>query len=370
MQRPPRNFPLLLTWCLLAVTSVSAAETTWQTSQPGWVYEFPRDHGSHPDFKTEWWYFTGNLQTADGREFGYQLTFFRQGVIPPGEVAPKSAFGARDVKFAHFAVTEISSRTFHHFQKLSRGAFDEAGFDRLPRLAWIDNWTCELIGEQDFRLRARDGEVEIDLELRSAKPPVFHGKDGVSQKAEGSGRGSHYYSLTRLKTSGTIRVGNSVHAVRGLSWFDHEWATNQLAAHQTGWDWLSLQFEDRTELMLFQLRTTDGGRDEYSSGTWIAADGGTTKITNSDFVWRPRRWWTSAKTGGRYPVAWELAIPKLDLTLDVEARLDAQELAAEPVIYWEGAVAATGRRGGLATSARGYLEMTGYASPVRGMQER
>jgi predicted secreted hydrolase len=362
------TIPRVLFFFFLATAVMAFAE--WRVSLPGWNYQFPTDHGAHPDFKTEWWYFTGNLETADGRDFGYQLTFFRQGVIEPGREIPASSFLQRDVKFAHFAVSDIDKKKFHHFQKLSRGAFGEAGFEKDKRLAWIDNWSCELIGPHDFRLRAEDGEVSIDLELRSKREPVVHGQDGVSQKSEGAGRASHYYSLTHLETAGTVRIGKETHRVSGLTWFDHEWATNQLAAHQSGWDWFSLQFEHGAELMIFQIRTKDGGRDPYSSGTWITPEGSSRKVEFADFELEPVEWWDSPKTKARYPVAWKISIPSMDLTLVVRARFPEQELAAEPFSYWEGAVAAEGTQGATPIQAKGYLEMTGYAGGIVGMQEK
>lgn len=363
----PTRRTLLL---LLAILLPAAALAEWRVSLPGWTPRFPEDHGAHTDFKTEWWYFTGNVESEDGREFGYQLTFFRQGVIDPAQETPASRFIQRDVKFAHFAVSDIDSKKFHHFQKLARGAFGEAGFDDGPRLAWIDSWTCERIGLHDFRLTADGDGTAIDLTLRSKRDPVWHGRDGVSQKSEGEGRASHYYSLTRLETTGTIRIGDQTHRVSGLSWFDHEWATNQLAAHQTGWDWFSLQFENGGELMLFQIRTRDGGRDPYSSGTWISADGKTQKIRREDFELEPIEWWKSPKTGGRYPVAWTISIPSQAVDLVVRARFPAQELDSEPFSYWEGAVAAEGTLGAEPLRGKGYLEMTGYAGGIVGMQAK
>ena len=355
----------LLLWLIPLV-----AFSEWRVSLPGWEARFPEDHGAHPDFKTEWWYFTGNVESEDGREFGYQLTFFRQGVIDPSQATPPSRFIQRDVKFAHFAVSDIGSKKFHHFQKLSRGAFGEAGFGEGSRLAWIDSWTCERIGLHDFRLTAEDGDVVIDLTLRSKREPVWHGRDGVSQKAEGPGRASHYYSLTRLETTGTVRIGERTHQVSGLTWFDHEWATNQLASHQTGWDWFSLHFENGAELMLFQIRTKDGGRDPFSSGTWIGADGTVEKIPRENFELEPIEWWKSPKTGGRYPVAWTVSIPSRNVDLTVRARFPAQELDSEPFSYWEGAVSAEGSLGADPLRGKGYLEMTGYAGGIVGMQAK
>ena len=353
---------------LIFVRSLAAMRAEWRASLPGWEYRFPQDHGSHPDFKTEWWYFTGNLEAEGGEEFGYQLTFFRQGVIDPSREVPDSRFVCRDVKFAHFAVSDISKKKFHHFQKLSRGAFGEAGFDGAARLAWIDDWVCVRTGLHAFHLSAEQEGVSVDLHLESAREPVIHGRDGVSQKAEGEGRASHYYSLTRMRTRGTVRMNGKEYRTSGLTWFDHEWATNQLAKNQTGWDWFSLQLEDGTELMLFQIRTKGGGRDEYSSGTFISESGEALKIDFPDFQIEPIEWWTSPVTKGRYPVVWKIVIPKLDLRLTVRARFSEQELAEDPFSYWEGSVGVEGVRNARVVAGRGYLEMTGYAGQIVGMQ--
>ena len=201
---------------LVMLTGAVTAFAEWRVSLPGWNYEFPRDHGTHTDFKTEWWYFTGNLESQDGEDFGYQLTFFRQGIIEPGREIPASNFLQRDMKFAHFAVSDISSKKFHHFQKLARGAFGEAGFESGDHLAWIDQWSCQRIGPHDFRLLASDGDVSVDLTLRSQRDPVIHGKNGVSQKSEGEGRASHYYSLTRMATTGTVQIGKKIRSVSSV----------------------------------------------------------------------------------------------------------------------------------------------------------
>ena len=351
---------------LLACGSLAQAE--WKTALPGWNYEFPRDHGHHPDFKTEWWYFTGNIRTQEGMEFGYQLTFFRQGMIDPEIPIPQSRFIQRDIKFAHFAVSDISSKKFRHFQKLSRGAYGEAGFDDGDRLAWIENWSCERTGGHSFRLKAEDTGIVLDLLLESPATPVIHGENGISQKSEGAGRASHYYSLTRMETKGSIEIDGRKHVLTGATWFDHEWATNQLAANQTGWDWFSLQLEDGSDLMLFQIRTKEGGRDPYSSGTFVSQTGENQKIHLADFKLVPIEWWTSPKTKARYPVAWKISIPNRHLDLIVHARFQDQELAAEPFSYWEGAVRAEGARDGQPVKGKGYLEMTGYAGRIIGMQ--
>ena len=353
---------------LLAALSVAApaAEPRWASALPGWQYEFPRDHFAHPDFKTEWWYFTGNLTGEDGQEFGFQLTFFRQGVRR-GEKAG-TRFAVDDIKLAHFAVTDIGGGKFRYAQKVSRGSFGEAGFSDGDRVAWIDDWTLRLTGPGKFRLEARDADFALALDLSSAKEAVFHGENGVSQKSEGEGRASHYYSFTRLAAEGTLTLGGREIPVTGWSWFDQEWATNQLTEDQTGWDWLSLQFEDNTELMLFQIRLKNGGRDPFSHGTWIDAQGNATPVKNGDFELVPGRIWRSKRSGGAYPVDWKLRIPKLDLELEVSAAVDGQELVLQPISYWEGSVRARGRRGGGDVRGRGYLEMTGYAGGLVGLQ--
>jgi predicted secreted hydrolase len=354
--------------CLLLMIATARAE--WRLALPGWQYEFPRDHGNHADFKTEWWYFTGNLEAKDGREFGYQLTFFRQGVIGADEAVADSHFATRDIEFAHFALSDISGRKFSFFQELSRGAFGEAGFEQGARLAWIKDWSVERVGENGFRLHAKDGTVALDLNLTSERGPIINGANGVSQKGDGEGQASHYYSLPRLVSEGTVRVGKEEFPVKGLSWFDHEWATNQLGKDQAGWDWLSLHFSGGGDMMLFQLRKKAGGRDSHSSGTFIDAKGNSSEIAANDFTMEPLRYWTSPVTKGRYPVEWKITIPSRQLAITVRAAQDNQELSLKPMGYWEGAVRVEGTLNGQPTQAKGYLEMTGYAGEIVGMSAK
>ena len=360
--------PFFISGLLLVLALRLAAEEApvWRLALPGWGYEFPRDHYAHPDFKTEWWYLTGNLEAGDGRKFGYQLTFFRQG-IRRGEKA-QTRFAVDDIKLAHFAITEIDGKKFRHTQKVSRGSFGEAGFSDGDRIAWIDDWELRLLGQGRFRIDAREKDFALALDLQARKPAVIHGENGISQKAAGEGRASHYYSFTRLETTGTVTLAGEKIPVRGWSWFDQEWASNQLTEEQTGWDWFSAQFDDGSELMLFQLRLRQGGRDPYSHGTWIGADGQTVAVKNEDFELVPGRKWKSGETGGEYPVEWRLKVPKLGLELDVIAAMDQQELVLKPIAYWEGSVRVTGTRNGKEASGRGYLEMTGYAGGIVGLQ--
>lgn len=346
----------------------------WRLSLPGWSYEFPRDHGSHAEFKTEWWYFTGNLKAIEGgREFGFQLTFFRQGIQPELSPEIRSRWAVRDLAFAHFAVSDLGSGQYRHFARWSRGSFGDAGFakpDYGKKIVWLRDWELSLGSEPGtFFLTAREEDVRLALSLVSEKQPVFHGKDGVSQKAEGDGRASHYYSFTRLRAQGVLQVGGGSWEVSGSAWYDHEWATNQLTEEQEGWDWFCLQFEDGTELMLFQIRRHDGTRDAYSAGTFVRQDGSTLPLSVEDFELEPLNHWRSPKTGGNYPVEWRLEIRPLQLLLKIRAALLNQEFLAPPVIYWEGAIRALGQREGRPVSGLGYLEMTGYGGRVTGMQE-
>jgi predicted secreted hydrolase len=353
----------------LIALALACVAADWKTSERGWRYEFPRDHHLHPEFKTEWWYFTGNLATSNGRRFGYQLTFFRQGIRHPAERdRALSRFVVGDLKFAHFTVTDADGKRFVFDQKASRGAFGEAGFDEGDKLAWIDSWVLRLDAKGTFHLAADTKDAAINLRLESAKPPAIHGADGISKKAAAEGHASHYYSLTRSTTAGQVRVGNQTFDVSGESWFDHEWATNQLAPGQIGWDWLSVHFDDGTELMLYQMRLENGTADPSSSGTIVAADGATTPLQSAQFRMTPTDFWESRKTTARYPIGWRIEIPERQIVLDVRAVLQDQELALLPLAYWEGAVDASGTRGGKPLKGRGYLELTGYAGPLRELQ--
>ena len=293
--------------CCLAFFLVLAAAAplpAWESARPGWRYEFPRDHGAHRDFKTEWWYFTGNVRDAkSGREFGYELTFFRQGIRPPGERrpaaaegegSPRSRFATDDFRFAHFAVTDLAGGgTFHHDAKMSRGAFGEAGSGDPAKpgeaLAWMDDWSLTPQADGTWRIAARAGKIELDLILRPAKPPVIHGENGVSQKSLGDGNASHYYSFTRLETSGRLGVDGTSFEVGGTSWFDHEWASNQLGVNEVGWDWFCVQFDDGTDLMLYGLRRRDGTISETSSGTLVDAAGNATHVRRGGIRAAPAR---------------------------------------------------------------------------------
>ncbi|HEY2102901.1 MAG TPA: lipocalin-like domain-containing protein [Chthoniobacterales bacterium] len=349
----------------LALSATSLLAQDWRSATPGWQYEFPRDHHVHREFKTEWWYFTGNVFDKAGRRFGFELTFFREGIIPPAQrTTQRSRFVVDDLKFAHFTVTDEAGQKFRFDQKASRGAFGEAGFDRGDQIAWINDWFLRIQGDE-FHLAASTPNASVDLVLAPQKPPVVHGRSGISLKAAGENHASHYYSVTRLATRGSIRIGAREFPVSGASWFDHEWATNQLAPNQVGWNWLCVQFANGTELMLYQMRLADGTLDVASSGTLVASDGVSTHLSFDDFAMTPLAWWHSGKTNSDYPVEWQINVPSCQMNFSVRPVLQDQELALQPLVYWEGAIRVTGTHRDERISGDGYLELTGYAGSLR-----
>lgn len=348
--------------CFLALACVAA---DWKIAAPGLRYEFPRDHHVHENFKTEWWYFTGNLSTANGGRYGYELTFFRQGIRPPEERgSTASRFVVGDLKFAHFTVTDPGGRKFLFDQKTSRGSFGEAGFSAGERLAWIDGWHLKLLPDGAFNLAAQMTGAKLKLHLVPRKAPVIHGANGISEKAAGEGHASFYYSITRLATTGELQLGDERLTTTGDSWFDHEWATNQLASGQAGWNWVSAQFDDGSELMLYQMRLTNGTIDPVSSGTFIRADGRSVSLTNADFHMTPTAFWKSSVTGANYPISWKVAVPQERLAFTIAPVLSNQELVLAPIVYWEGAFNIEGSHAGHRIGGQGYLELTGYAAPL------
>ncbi len=338
----------------------------YRTAMPGYRYEFPRDYFNHPDFQTEWWYYTGNLKSAEGRRFGFELTFFRQAVSR--DPAKATTWDVRDLYLAHLALSDLDGGKFFHAERTNRSGPGIANVNESLGRIWNGNWQIQWRGS-DQELNAIEQRFQLHLILHAEKPPVIHGENGISQKAEGPGRASHYISLTRLATSGAIDLGNKRFEVTGASWMDHEFFSHQLDSDQTGWDWLSLQLEDHTELMLFRLRRKDGSIDPYSAGTYVDASGKTTHLRSSDFSLEPAGdKWTSPQTGAVYPIRWKIAIPKLAIELGAKTPLPSQELTGNTKLvpnYWEGAIVLSGIRNAQPLSGVGYLEMTGYDRPVQ-----
>jgi predicted secreted hydrolase len=331
---------------------VKGLAAIWALVVPGYHYSFPRDHFEHPEFRTEWWYYTGNLHDAEGKRFGFELVFFRQGQ-ERGEANP-SAWRVDDLYLAHLAVTDIDGWHFFSHERLNRAGPGIAGASFAERRVWNGNWWAVWQGERQV-LEATAEEFQFRMELQAVKQPVVNGINGVSQKGDQPGEASYYVSITRLAVSGELVVGGKRHAVTGAAWMDHEWFTNQLNREQTGWDWFSVQLDDQTELMIFRLRRRDGTIDSHSAGTYVDREGRARHLAHADFSLSPLETWKS------YPVHWRMQVPSLGIALDVSAAYEAQELVSDSngPNYWEGAVTYSGSRTGV-----GYLEMTGYDKPV------
>lgn len=352
--------------------SLSVAEALRSGNDQGYAralepraFSFPQDHGPHPEFRTEWWYYTGNLATAEGRRFGFQLTFFRSALAP--EMPERgSAWATRQAWLAHFALSDVDGERFHAFERWSRGAVGLAGVQSAPFRVWVEDWSAEADGGPVFpmRLRATQGEVALDLRLDQGKSPVLQGERGLSRKSSEPGNASYYYSLTRMPTRGTIRVGTETFTVTGASWMDREWSTSSLGAGQIGWDWFALQLSDGTDLMLYQLRQTDGRPDPASSGSVVGSDGASRTVALRDFSLEVLDRWQSPDSGVRYPARWRLRVPSEGLDLTVAPLLADQELDVS-FRYWEGAVAIEGTRRGAPVRGHGYVELTGYDAEPR-----
>jgi len=332
------------------------------------TFTFPADHGSHPEYRNEWWYVTGNLDGEQGARFGFELTIFRFSLTPPNSEAPEdvSAWRSNQVFIGHFALTDAAAGKFYVAERYSRGALGLAGATAQPFRVWLDDWSIAAArpdGEAVWRVQASDQDIALNLTLEPRKPPVLNGADGLSQKAAAAGNASYYYSITRLQSQGSIRIGERVFEVNGLSWLDREWGSSALSADQEGWDWFALQLADGSDLMFYNLRRNDGAQDVHSAGTLTLADGTAISLSHDDFMIEVLDTWQSPY-GGRYPSVWQIAVAQYGLNIRVEPVLDAQELATV-VRYWEGAVDVRGERNGTPISGRGYVELTGYADADR-----
>ena len=373
---------------LEALPAAGSTEGFARATEPNAI-AFPRDLGPHDDYQTEWWYYTGNLQTADGRPFGFQFTIFRRALTPEEETADytdfadlepsesaKSAESAvsswrtEQVYLAHFTISDIAADAFYPAERFSRGAAGLAGASADPYRVWLEDWSVEQVAPGQVRLRAQTGDVvtgnvALDLVLTETRPPVLHGDGGLSQKGPEAGNASYYYSLIGQQAAGTVAVGGESFDVTGLAWKDHEWSTSALSAGAVGWDWVSLQMDDGGALMLFEIRRADGTREPLSAGTYVAPDGTLTPLTQGDWTLAVSDTWTSPTSGGEYPAGWRISVPSVGLELSGRAQMANQELNVSTV-YWEGAVAFEGTRDGAPVAAEGYIELTGYAGSMEG----
>jgi predicted secreted hydrolase len=356
---------------LALIFALPSGFAQFKAALPGYHYQFPRDYFNHPDYQTEWWYYTGHLQTRDGRKFGFELTFFREGVSrDPGST---SNWDVRDLYLAHFAVSDLDGKKFFHAERTNRAGPGIAGADEPLDRVWNGNWRV-VWAEGAENLTAIADQFAVELSLRPEKAPVIHGESGVSQKSAGEGHASHYFSETRLRTSGWLEIASQKYQVSGLAWMDHEFFTQQLAPDQAGWDWLSLQLDDHTELMLFHIRRKDGAIDPLSAGTFVDVQGNAHHLRANEFELEPADsvqaggTWTSPETHAVYPVRWKVRVPSLAITLEASTPLPSQELTSNSKFvpnYWEGAIFLAGSKNSAALRGSGYLEMTGYDLPVR-----
>ena len=340
----------------------------FSAAKPGYVYAFPRDHGNHEQFQTEWWYFTGHVLGSDGRRFGYELTFFRRGIDSSDAWNNLSIWSMRHLYLAHFALTDEQTDRFRVAEKMSRAGIHKAGSLADGLDVWIDRWSVKAMSpdHRQFRLQAKAQEFSINLVLESEKPPVIHGPNGVSYKGVEVDQTSHYYSLTRLETVGSIEVDGESMVVEGLSWMDHEFGSGDLADNLVGWDWFSLQLDNEHEIMAYGLRRADGSFDPVSSGTLVYPNGSSKALVLKDWQITVNQHWTSPATGARYPHHWSFSIPSKQIELTLSSLMSNQELItthSTGVTYWEGAVDISGQWEGEDIHGQGYVELTGYAEP-------
>lgn len=323
---------------------------------------FPADFGAHEDFRTEWWYYTGNLETPEGRHFGFELTIFRVGLLPPTVDLPAdSKWYGHSTYLAHFAVSDIPGDRFYAFERYSRPGPGLAGAQAVPYRVWLEDWDITEGSPGVYHLQASQEEITLDLTLTDEMGVILHGENGYTRHGENPSNASYYYSQPRLRADGVLQIEQNKYPVTGLAWQDHEFGSVVLDKNQMGWDWFSLQFEDGSALMLFQVRERDGGTSASSSGTFISPEGNPRPVQKSDFVIKVLDQWRSPHTGGVYPAAWQIELVGPDCLLQLNPWMADQELHFPTVTYWEGAVHFEGSCSGVPTQGNGYVELTGYA---------
>ncbi len=353
----------------------------WERATQPHEWQFPRDHGAHPNYRTEWWYVVGHLFTQEGRRFGIHVTFFRHGISSKGRrilTEESSAWRTNEVHFAHFGVTDESAARYYHAERITRPVHSRSDVSenllKLQNSGWwlrCDTNSCgDGSNESPFtaQFHASDRNFEATIQLRAAKPLVLQGQKGLSQKSSEDGNASHYYSFTRLQATGTITIEGVLHTVTGICWMDREFSTSALGSNQFGWDWFAIQLDDNRELMLYHIRTSDSSYDPLSKGLLVYADGSTEVLTAADdYSIRALSTWRSSKTGGTYPAAWEIRLPRQNLHLTLQPILADQELILKGLgglAYWEGACRVSGTSNQQPIKGSAYAELTGYAGDI------
>jgi predicted secreted hydrolase len=324
------------------------------------AFRFPRDHGAHPEYRTEWWYFTGNLQAPNGRHYGFELTMFRYALAAKRPDRP-SAWATNQVWMAHLAVTDADGGEFIAEERFARPSLGLAGARADPFKVWVGPWSASGVGRgiPPLELHAEGERIGLGLELTGPARMLLQGDRGMDRKGPEPGNASYYYSLPRLHVEGRLRIGDREESVSGLAWMDREWSSSTLSADVAGWDWFGLQLADGRDLMFYRLRRNDGTTSPFSSGTLLEKDGERKTLSSQDVRLQVLETWTSPKSGATYPVAWRLEIPEEALSVRVEPYLNDQELRLS-VRYWEGAVKVSAGQDGVDVAGSGYLELTGY----------
>ncbi len=345
-----------LTW----LDPAPASSANFRKAMTPQTWHFPEDFGPHKDYQTEWWYYTGNLETEEGRPFGFQLTFFRQALIAEPQ-ATNSQWRGNQIYSAHFTMSDIRNRHFYPYERFSRGNIDLAGAQSNPYQVWLQDWSATDLEPGKVRLQAQTSETALDLVVNQTLAPVLQGDRGLSIKGLEPGNASYYYSLVQQPTTGTITIQGETYNVKGITWKDHEYSTSALSEGTVGWDWFSMQFENGSALMLYLLRHDDGTFESTSAGTYIAPDGTSEPLKLTDWQVKVLDTWQSPKSKAIYPAKWTIEIPKLSLLLQAKSMMPDQELNTSTATYWEGAVAFNGTMQEQPLQGKGYVELTGYA---------
>ncbi|HEX2830125.1 MAG TPA: lipocalin-like domain-containing protein [Burkholderiales bacterium] len=339
--------------------AASSRDTRYAPVVPGYRIRFPDDEGSHPQFRTEWWYVTGWLERPGGAAMGFQVTFFR--VRPEIDESNPSAFAAKQIVIAHAALSDAARGRLVHDQRVARAAFGLAGAETGRTRVWLDDWSLVQDGG-DYRTHASARDFTLDLVFTPTQPPLLQGDAGFSRKGARPESASYYYSLPHLEAVGEIRQGASRIAAAGSAWLDHEWSSSYMDEQASGWDWMGINLDGGGALMAFRMRDKTGGK-LWAGATLRTADGKRTTYRPAEVEFTPLRTWRSPRTGASYAIAWRVRVGSLELTL--EPLMDDQESdsrASTGAVYWEGAVTAM-REG--KSMGRGYLELTGYYRPMK-----
>jgi len=345
-------------YALLALPAFSALPDYPEVT-PGYELQFPRDFGAHPDYRTEWWYATGWLTTTDGKQLGFQVTFFRS--RPHIDDANPSRFAPKQLIFAHAAIADPETGHLLHDQRAARAGFGLAQADEGDTNVKLDDWLL-IRASETYTAHIRSREFILDLKLTPTQPVLLQGDNGYSRKGALPAQASHYYSHPHLRVTGTVTRKGAAQSVNGTAWLDHEWSTAVLDRNAAGWDWTGINLDDGGALMLFRIRGKDG-TTLWAGGTLRQSDGRLSRYSHDVVQFDARRRWRSPRTNAEYPVA--MRIHAGDVTLDLEPLMDDQELdsrASTGAVYWEGAV--TAKRDGKIVG-RGYLELTGYFKPLK-----